>query len=126
MNTPENLRYTRSDEWILVENDTLTLGVSAYAVDELGEIVYVELPELGQSLQKGASCGVIESVKAVGELYAPIGGEVIAVNDAVTADSALLNASPYQDGWLIKLRAADVDLSETLSAEEYREYRGIN
>ncbi|HEX8463267.1 MAG TPA: glycine cleavage system protein GcvH, partial [Abditibacterium sp.] len=105
MNTPENLRYTPSDEWVRAESDgTVTVGISDYAQHELGELVYVELPEVGRQLQAGQMFGVVESVKAVGELLLPVLGEVVEINDAVTEDPTLINNSPYEDGWLVKVR----------------------
>jgi glycine cleavage system H protein len=99
MNTPQNLFYTRSDEWLRREDDgTLTLGITDYAQSELGEIVYLELPEVGDSVAKDGSFGVAESVKAVGELHSPVAGQVVAANSAATENSALVNESPFDDG----------------------------
>jgi glycine cleavage system H protein len=125
MNTPENLRYTPSDEWVRAESDgTVTVGISDYAQHELGELVYVELPEVGRQLQAGQMFGVVESVKAVGELLLPVLGEVVEINDAVTEDPTLINNSPYEDGWLVKVRTeAGFDLSGLMDAAAYAAYR---
>ena len=117
MNTPQNLRYAQSDEWMRVEADgTVTVGISDYAQDALGELVFVEAPEVGRKLEAGANFGVVESVKAVGELYSPVAGEVIEVNTAAVDDPTLVNSSPYENGWLMKLRveagAAENDLMD--------------
>jgi len=124
MNTPQNLRYTKSDEWVRVDSDdTVTVGISDYAQHELGELVYVELPEVGATLKAGANLGVVESVKAVGELYSPVEGEVLEVNTSTTDDPTIINNSPYEDGWLVKLRVQNPDLSELLDADAYAAYR---
>jgi glycine cleavage system H protein len=124
MNTPQNLRYTKSDEWVRVDADgTVTIGISDYAQHELGELVYVELPEVGTALKAGDNLGVVESVKAVGELYSPVEGEVVEVNSPVSDDPTIINNSPYEDGWLAKIRVANPDLSELLDADAYAAYR---
>lgn len=125
MNTPQNLLYTRSDEWLRREDDgTLTLGITDYAQSELGEIVYLELPAVGDSVAKDGSFGVAESVKAVGELHSPIAGHVVAANSAATENSALVNESPFENGWMIRLKPSEeVDFSELMSAEDYAAYR---
>lgn len=105
MNTPDNLFYTTSDEWLRRESDgNITLGITDYAQHELGEIVYVELPEVGSRINEGAPFGVVESVKAVGELHTPVAGEVVAINEATTDNSSLVNESPYEDGWLVTIK----------------------
>ncbi len=124
MNTPQNFRYTKSDEWVRVDgDDTVTVGISDYAQHELGELVYVELPEVGATLKAGANLGVVESVKAVGELYSPVEGEVLEVNTSTTDDPTIINNSPYEDGWLVKLRVQNPDLSELMDADTYAAYR---
>jgi glycine cleavage system H protein len=124
MNTPQNLHYTKSDEWVRVDNDGIvTVGISDYAQHELGELVYVELPEVGVTLKVGANLGVVESVKAVGELYSPVEGEVLEVNSSTTDDPTIINNSPYEDGWLVKLRVQNPDLSELMDANAYAAYR---
>ena len=125
MNTPSNLRYAQSDEWMRVDSDGLvTIGISDYAQHELGELVYVELPEVGQNMSAGQNFGVVESVKAVGELYSPVAGEVVEINSAAAEDPTLLNSSPYEAGWLIKLRVeAGADGSNLMDSEAYAAYR---
>ena len=109
---PANLRYTREHEWVRTEADgTVTLGITDHAQHQLGELVYVELPEAGQRLAAGAALAVVESTKAASDVYAPVSGEVLAVNDALATAPELVNSSPYGDGWLVRLKpdqAADV------------------
>jgi len=125
VNTPSELRYTESDEWVREEADgTFTLGITDYAQDALGEIVYAELPQAGQNIEPGAQFGVVESVKAVGELHSPLGGHVVAANEAVLKQPEVLNGSPYQDGWLLRLQpASPPDLSGLMDAQSYADYR---
>ncbi len=122
MNYPEDLQYARSDEWVRVEGETATVGISDYAQHELGDIVYVELPEVGASVSPGVAFGVVESVKAVSDLVSPVGGEVIEANTPVTDDPSIINTSPYGDGWLIKVRVT-AQSEELISADEYVRYR---
>lgn len=100
------LLYTPEHEWIAVDGDTLTIGITAYAADQLGDVVYVDLPKVGAAISAGAVVGEIESTKSVGELYAPVDGEVVEVNEAVVASPELVNAEPFDGGWLIRVRAA--------------------
>lgn len=124
MNVPSELKYARSDEWVKAEGEIVTLGITDYAQHELGEIVFLELPEVGASLAPGAPFGVVESVKAVAELVTPLGGEVVEVNSALPDNPSTINESPYADGWLIKIKAVDLaPLEELLDAEAYAEYR---
>ncbi|BAC91472.1 glycine cleavage system protein GcvH [Gloeobacter violaceus] len=120
---PEELKYLDSHEYLRVEGDTVVVGVTSYAVDQLGDIVFVSLPEEGDRINRGDSFGSIESVKAVEELYAPLSGTVLSVNTVAVEDPALIGSDPYGDGWLIKVRLADPadELGETMTAEEYRE-----
>ena len=106
-----SLHYTDEHEWIALEGDVATIGVTDYAADKLGDVVFVELPAVGTSVSAGDVCGEIESTKSVGELYAPLTGEVIEINDAVVDDPSIVNASAFGEGWLIKVRvdAADID-----------------
>lgn len=122
MNYPEDLQYARSDEWVRVEGETATVGISDYAQHELGDIVYVELPEVGTTVSPGVAFGVVESVKAVSDLVSPVGGEVLEANTPVTDDPSIINASPYGDGWLIKVRVT-AQSEELISADEYVRYR---
>ncbi|MBW8873371.1 MAG: glycine cleavage system protein GcvH [Acidobacteria bacterium] len=118
----ENL-YSREHEWIRVEDDICVLGITEFAQAELGEVVFVELPETGQVFDTGDELGTIESVKAVAEVYTPVAGEVVEVNEAVTDDPELLNEDPHGEGWLIKLRFSSAsDLKDLMNAEQYEEY----
>ena len=117
MSVPEELQYTRSHEWVRTEGDTATIGVTDHAQEELGDIVFVELPEEGAAFDAGDAFGTVESVKAVSDLYAPVGGEVVEVNEALNDTPEMINDDPYGDGWIIKLRVfGDGDL---LSASDY-------
>lgn len=117
MNIPQDLRYTKSHEWVRQEGDTATVGITDHAQEELGDVVFVELPETGDSFEAGDSFGTVESVKAVSDLYAPISGEVVEVNSALEDAPEKINEDPYGDGWIVKLRTSgEADL---LSAEEY-------
>ena len=117
MNIPEELQYTRSHEWVRIENDTATVGISDYAQEELGDIVFVELPEEGATLEAGDSFGTLESVKAVSDLYAPVGGEVVEVNEALNNSPEKINEDPYGDGWIAKLSVSGE--GDLLSATDY-------
>jgi len=105
---PTELRYTRDHEWVRVEGDLATIGITAYAAAQLGDIVFVELPELGRSIAQAATFGVVESVKAVSDLFAPLSGAVTETNDALTGRPELVNEDPYGEGWMIRLRLSDV------------------
>ncbi|HLE83950.1 MAG TPA: glycine cleavage system protein GcvH [Thermoanaerobaculia bacterium] len=120
---PSDYLYSRDHEWVHVEGDLCTLGITEYAQEELGEIVFVELPDVGQSFNVTDEVGTIESVKAVAEVYTPVSGDVAEVNSALEEEPELVNDDPHGDGWLIKLRiAAKTDLDELMSAEQYEEY----
>ena len=120
MSVPTDLRYTKDHEWVRAEGDTATVGVTAYAADQLGDIVFVELPEAGRSLEQFAAFGVVESVKAVSDLFAPVSGEVVEANAALAASPELVNTSPYEDGWMVRVRVADpAQLDDLLDAEAY-------
>jgi glycine cleavage system H protein len=117
---PKDLRYTKDHEWVRVDGDEATVGITAYAADQLGDIVFVELPEVGRSLGQFATFGVVESVKAVSDLFAPVGGEVVETNDALTTKPELVNSEPYKGGWMVRLRLADAgQLDELLDAAAY-------
>jgi glycine cleavage system H protein len=123
MNIPNDLRYSKTDEWVRVEGDIATIGVTDYAQSELGDIVYLELPEPGRVLQADEMFGTVESVKAVADLYAPIAGEVVETNEALTQRAEPVNEDPYGEGWLIKVRIEDPsDLDNLLTAEQYAAY----
>ena len=124
MQVPAELKYTRSDEWIRLDGDVVTIGITDYAQHELGELVYVELPEVGRVLQPDVAFGVVESVKAVAELIAPLAGEVVEVNAALPDDPSQVNNSPFEAGWMVKVKVQDAStLNDLLSADEYAEYR---
>lgn len=103
MANPENLQYTEEHEWLLVEGDSATVGITAYAAEKLGDVVYVDLPAVGTAITAGTVVGEIESTKSVGELYAPASGTVTAINDAVVGSPELVNSDPFGEGWLIKI-----------------------
>lgn len=120
MSVPANLRYAESHEWVRVEDDGIIVGVTDHAQSEMGDIVFAELPPVGAEYEKGESLAVIESVKAVSDIYAPVGGTVIAVNEALIDSPELINDDCYGEGWLIKLSLVDkAELDELLSPEEY-------
>lgn len=122
MDVPESLRYTKDHEWLRSEGDEAVVGITAYAAEELGDVVFVELPELGRRLSQDETFGVIESVKTASDLYAPVAGEVIAVNEALADAPELVNGEPYEGGWMIRLRPEDPAAGEALTdAAGYRE-----
>jgi len=117
-----NLLYTKDHEWASIEGNIVTAGITDYAQDQLGDIVYVELPSEGSEISQFSSCGAIDSVKASSEIYAPVSGKVIEVNSAVTDNPSLLNSSPYEDGWLIKIEiSSDDELSQLIKPAEYED-----
>ncbi len=117
---PTDLHYTKDHEWVRLEGDEATVGITAYAADQLGDIVFVEVPDVGRSLEQFAAFGVVESVKAVSDLFAPVGGEVVGTNDALIGQPELVNSEPYGAGWMIRLRLADAgQLDELLDAVAY-------
>ncbi len=111
---PGDLRYTKDHEWIRVEGDEALVGITGYAADQLGDIVFVELPDVGRALEQHGTFGVVESVKAVSDLYAPVAGEVVAVNEALAGKPELVNDDPYGDGWMLRVRLADVAQADAL------------
>jgi glycine cleavage system H protein len=120
-NVPAGLRYAKSHEWVRIEGDTATVGITDHAQHELTDIVFVELPAVGRQLQTGSACAVVESVKTASDIYAPVGGEVIAANAEVVANPALVNADPYGDGWFFRVKLARPSEAEALlSADAYR------
>ena len=117
---PTDLRYTNDHEWIRVADDEATIGITAYAADQLGDIVFVELPDAGRALDQSAAFGVVESVKAVSDLFAPVSGEVTASNEELARNPELVNSDPYGAGWMLKVRVADAgQLAGLLDAEAY-------
>jgi len=120
---PRDYLYSREHEWLRVEDDLCVLGITEFAQQELGEVVFVELPEIGQVFDANDELGTIESVKAVAEVFTPVAGEVVEVNDAVVDDPELLNEDPHGEGWLIKVRFSSADdLKTMMKSEEYEEY----
>jgi glycine cleavage system H protein len=118
---PDDLRYTDSHEYVRVEGDVATIGITAFAIDQLGDIVFLELPEIGGTVTQGDSFGTIESVKAVEDLKSPVSGEVLECNDAMVDAPEDLSEDPYKAGWLVKIRLADLAVDDTtMSADEYR------
>ena len=120
MSVPEELQYTKSHEWVRTEGDTATVGITDHAQEELGDIVYVELPEEGANFEAGEPFGTVESVKAVSDLYTPVGGEVVEVNGALDASPEKINEDPYGEGWIVKLRVSDARAG-LLSASDYEQ-----
>ncbi|MEO7664859.1 MAG: glycine cleavage system protein GcvH [Candidatus Limnocylindrales bacterium] len=117
---PSELRYTKDHEWVRVDGDIATVGVTAYAAEQLGDVVFVELPPAGRALAQHATFGVVESVKAVSDLYAPIAGEVVESNADLAASPELVNSDPFGAGWMVKLRLADAaSVDELLDASGY-------
>lgn len=127
MEIPQPLKYTASHEWIAAAPDgTLTIGITAVATDQLGELVYVELPEVGRPLAAGEACAVVESTKAAADVYAPVAGEVVEVNGALTDAPGTVNEGPYDQGWLFRLKPTDAGaLDALLDAEAYRASAGV-
>ncbi len=124
MEFPEDLRYSKEHEWVLVEGNVATIGITDYAQDRMGEITYVELPSVGDKVSKDDAFGTIESVKTVSDVYAPVSGTVLEVNDDLPDNPELLNEDPYGDGWMIKVRVADpaTALDGLMTAEEYEAF----
>ena len=120
---PSEYLYSREHEWVRVQDDVCAIGITEFAQQELGEVVFVELPEVGQVFDSGDEVGTIESVKAVAEVYTPLAGEVVEINEAVVDDPELINEDPHGEGWLIKVRfSSAADLKELMNAEKYEEY----
>ena len=115
---PDDIRYAASHEWAKAEGDNIKVGISDYAQDQLGDIVFVEMPEVGETFDKGAEFGTVESVKAVSELYMPVGGEIVAVNSALEDSPELINNTPYSDGWMIEIKADDPAEREGLMTKD--------
>jgi glycine cleavage system H protein len=122
MSNPTNRQYTKEHEWVLVEGAVATIGITAYAAEKLGDVVFVDLPKVGTSTTYMKICGEIESTKSVGELYAPLDGEVVEINDVVVSAPETVNTDPFGAGWLIKVKFTS--LPELMSAEEYAALTG--
>ena len=122
---PENFRYTKEHEWVLVEGDTGTVGITFHAQKELGDIVYVDLPKIGAVAERGKTIGSVESVKAVSDLFSPVSGEVVAVNELLAAHPEKLNEDPHGAAWLFKLKLSTPgEAGELMSAADYQAYAG--
>ena len=119
--SPDNLKYLASHEWIKLEDDgTVTVGISDYAQDLLGDIVFVELPEIGQQLEAEKEAAVVESVKAASDIYSPVRGEVLEINEKLLDEPEIINNSPYEEGWIFKIQPNDIEsIKNLLTAEEY-------
>ena len=120
---PEDLKYTKEHEWVRVEGGAAYVGVTDYAQDALGDVVFLELPEVGEEFEQGETFGVVESVKAVSDLYAPVSGRITEINEPLVDAPELINEHPYDDGWMIRMEMShEIELKELMSAAEYEEY----
>ena len=120
---PENVKYTKEHEWVRVENGTAVVGITDYAQEQLGDVVYVELPDMGTELTQFNTCGTIESVKTVSDLYAPLSGEVVKINEELDESPELINDDPYGAGWILEVTVSNPDeLQQLLSASEYEAF----
>ena len=125
MKVPENCQYTDQHEWVRVEGGEAYIGVTDYAQGELGDVVFVELPEPGTEIQKGGVFGTIEAVKTVSDLLTPVSGEIVTANEVLSTDASVVNKSPYEDGWMIKIRmSAPAEANSLMSADDYRKLTG--
>ncbi len=120
---PEDCRYTREHEWVRIEDDVAVIGITDFAQQQLGDVVYVDLPPVGSVVEQNQTFGSIDSVKTASDLFSPLSGEVLEVNETVASDPALVNTDPYGDGWMLRVRPADLSqLDSLLTAEEYSRY----
>ena len=125
MNYPDNLKYTEDHEWIKADGNTATIGITEFASSELGDIVFIEIETMGETLSKGDTFGTVEAVKTVSDLFMPADGEVIEVNPALADNPVIVNKDPYGEGWLIKIKLSDASsLDELMSADAYKELTG--
>jgi len=125
MNVPGNLKYTKDHEWLKVDGEEALVGISDYAQHELGDIVFIEVETVGEILQKGESFGTIEAVKTVSDMFMPVGGEILAFNDALTSKPEILNQDPYEAGWVIKIKINDPkEVDQLLSPADYTTHIG--
>lgn len=123
MEFPEDLKYTEEHEWALLEGDLVTIGITDFAQEQLGDVVFVELPEVGERVEAGKAFGVVESVKAVSDVYAPITGEIVEVNGDLPDAPETVNNSPYEDGWMVRIKPDNAsDLDEMMDAAAYQEF----
>ncbi|HEY1717404.1 MAG TPA: glycine cleavage system protein GcvH [Verrucomicrobiae bacterium] len=124
-NIPSDLKYAKSHEWIRVSGDTATVGISDHAQSELTDVVFVELPEAGRKVKAGEACAVVESVKTASDIYSPVSGEIVALNQPVTDNPALVNTEPYAGGWFFKIKLSNpAELNALLSPEDYKKQIG--
>lgn len=119
MNVPSNLRYTKDHEWVLIKGSTVRVGITDYAQDALGDIVFIQLPDAGSAVSPNDGLGEIESTKSVNDVYAPVGGTVISVNEALVDNPELLNSDPYESGWICEIEVSNIDESVLMTSEEY-------
>ena len=125
MNIPKNLRYTKTHEWVRVEGDIAVVGITDHAQQELTDVVYVETPAVGSRVEAGKECAVVESVKAASDIYAPVSGDIVAVNEELSSAPELLNQDPYDKGWMFKIKISDPgELNELLSPDDYAHHIG--
>ena len=125
MNVPKTLKYTKSHEWLRIEGDMAVVGITDHAQHEMTDVVYVEAPAMDSHIEAGKECAVVESVKAASDIYAPVSGDVIAVNEELSSAPELLNQDPYEKGWLFKVKMSDPgELNELLSADDYAHHIG--
>lgn len=123
MKIPKDLKYSQSHEWVRLEGDIATIGISDYAQGELGDVVFVELPEVGTEVQQGEACGTIEAVKTVSDFNSPVSGEIVEINEGVEAEPTLVNTDCYGAGWIIKVRIGDPSgMDELMDAAAYQEF----
>ena len=123
-NIPEELKYTKKHEWVKIDGNIITIGISDHAQGELTDIVYVELPEVGAEFQAGDEIAVVESVKSTSDIFTPLGGKVIEVNSALEDGPEIINSDPYEAGWLAKLECSDVNSDALMSAADYKAFLG--
>ncbi len=122
---PDNFHYTKEHEWVRVDGNVATVGITDHAQEELGDIVYVDLPKIGTALEKGKTFGSVESVKAVSDVYSPVSGEVVEINEALSTTPEQLNADPHGEAWLVKIKlTAPDEIKQLLSAADYQTYIG--
>ena len=124
MNIPENLKYTKDHEWISIEGDVATVGITDFAQGELGDIVYVEIEKIGENFSKEEVFGTVEAVKTVSDLFMPLTGEIIDINEELNENPELVNEDPYGQGWMIKIKVNSSDISDLLNFEQYKKLVG--
>ncbi|AFM24174.1 glycine cleavage system H protein [Desulfomonile tiedjei DSM 6799] len=125
VNLPDNLRYAETHEWVRLDGDIAFVGVSDYAQDSMGDITFVEFPQVGDTLQKGEQFGSLESTKAVSELFMPVSGEILAINESLAESPGLVNSDPYGEGWIVQVKPSHIEDMESLAgADAYREMLG--